>query len=140
MVELLVVILILGLLAAIAIPSLAGPRRSAGDASAKSLAVAARLAARMVALDNGGSFAGVSKATLRKSEPTIVTKKGSGDAYLSAASGTASTYTVTVTSTTGSKFTVARASNGTVALTCKVRKAKDGPGGCKLTKGVNGTW
>ena len=54
-----------------------------------------------------------------------MTKKGGGAAYLTAASGTPSTYTVTATSAaTGTKFTITRASDGTVARTCKVSKAR----------------
>ncbi len=141
LVELLVAILIVGILAAIAIPTLLSAQAQANDTSAKEMATSAQTAAETIALDNGGSYAMVRKATLHAYESTIVTTAADRSAYLSAASGTATTYTLTVTSVaTGNKFTLARAADGTISRTCKVVGARAADGGCENVKGTKGTW
>ncbi len=139
--ELLVAILIIGILAAIAIPSFLSAQAQANDASAKEMAAAAENAAETIALDHGGSYATVRKATLHDYEPTIATTSSNTNAYLSAASGTATTYTLTVRSlATGSKFTLARAADGTIVRTCKLSSRTSPNGGCENVKGTKGTW
>lgn len=141
LVELLIAIVVIGVLAAIAIPTFLSTVSVASDVPATSMANTARLAARTLALDNGGSFATVSKKTLHAQEAAIVTKKSGADAYLSAAKGTAGTFTITVTSiATGNKFTLARDEDGTIARTCTVPKRNGRPGGCRQVVGKNGTW
>ena len=139
--ELLVAILIVGILAAIAIPSLLSAQAQANDASAKEAAASAQNAAETIALDNGGSYATVRTTTLHDYEPTIATTKTAGTAYLSAASGAATTYTLTVTSVeTGNKFTLTRAADGTITRTCKLSSRASPAGGCENVKGTKGTW
>ncbi len=141
LVELLVTVLIIGVLAAVAIPTLLGARGVANDAPAKAMAVTARITARTVGLDNGGSFSTVSKATLHSYEPTLPTKPANTDAYLSAAKGTASTFTLTVTAAaSGNRFTISRQADGTVERTCRLPKRTGPHGGCTIVKGVKGTW
>ena len=62
LVELLVVMLILGLLAAIAIPAFFNQRNKAKDASAKEAARTAETAIETFATDNGGSYAAATPA------------------------------------------------------------------------------
>ena len=62
LVELLVVMLILGLLAAIAIPSFFNQRDKARDADAKALARTAQTAAETYATDSGGDYVGMDAA------------------------------------------------------------------------------
>jgi prepilin-type N-terminal cleavage/methylation domain-containing protein len=73
LIGLLVVILIIGVLAAIAIPVLLSTRNQAGDAPAKELAATARTTAETLALDRDGSYATASPApcmpTSRRSPP-----------------------------------------------------------------------
>ncbi len=70
-VELLVIVLIIGILAAVAIPSLLGQKSKAYDAAAKELAHSAATTAETYATDHGGSYASLSKTELQKYEPTL---------------------------------------------------------------------
>src|SRR5271168_3073679 len=97
LIELLVVILIIGILAAIAIPSFLNQKGKAVDASAKELAHTAQVAAETIATDNNGSYTTVTPTNLQSYESTIQIASGGGNAYISAATGTASGYTVTAT-------------------------------------------
>ena len=71
LVELLVVMLILGLLAAIAIPAFFNQRNKAKDASAKEAARTAETAVETFATDNGGSYANATPAALQNIESTL---------------------------------------------------------------------
>ena len=135
LVELLVVMLILGLLAAIAIPSFFNQRDKAKDASAKEMAHTAQTAMETYATDNGGVYTGVDAAALKNIEQTISTTVSTKDPYVSnaAAVGT-SGYTLTVTSGgTGNTFTIARnGGTGVTTLSC----ATTGEAGCP----TDGDW
>src|SRR3954453_10229805 len=113
LVELLVVMLILGLLAAIAIPAFFNQTHKANDASAKSDAKTAQTAIETFRTDNGGSYATATATNLSDIEQTLAKDTAAGsttpltvtDAGGAGAAG-ASSYRVTVTSTTGNKFWV----------------------------------
>ncbi|HEX2359713.1 MAG TPA: type II secretion system protein [Solirubrobacterales bacterium] len=123
LVELLVVMLILGLLAAIAIPSFFNQRDKARDADAKSLARTAQTAIETYATDHGGSYVGATPAALIAIENTLNGADGgdgsaNGDA-LTVGNLAAQTYTVTVASAnTPNTFSITRAANGTVTYPC----------------------
>ena len=119
LVELLVVMLILGILAAIAIPSFFAQRDKARDADAKAAARTAQTAIETYATDNGGSYLGADPAGLEAIEETLV----AGDLAVVAA---ADSYTVTATSSTGETFSIGRNAAGDTSLTC----ATAGDGGC----------
>jgi type IV pilus assembly protein PilA len=131
LIELLVVILIIGILAAIAIPSFLNQKTKANDAQAKSQARTAQTAAETLATDNNGSYANTTVAALQGVEPTLNDTSG---AKLTAASGTATTYSVTSTSSNGNTFTIARDATGNVLRSC-IASASPNSGGC-----TNGTW
>jgi type IV pilus assembly protein PilA len=137
LVELLVVMLILGILAAIAIPSFFNQRNKATDASAKSMAKTSQTAIETYATDNGGSYAGANgdPAALEAIESTINTAAGVTP-RLSDVVAAASTYTVTVTSKTGNTFSIVRAANGDLTLSCTVPAGAGDRGGCP----TSGTW
>ena len=122
LIELLVVILIIGILAAIAIPSFLNQKSKASDAAAKELAHSAQVAAETIATDNSGSYALVTPTLLNTYESTIqVGSTPAGNAFIASpggASGTATTYTVTATSTNGDTYSISRAANGTVTRSC----------------------
>ena len=133
LIELLVVILIIGILAAIAIPSFLNQKAKANDASAKELARTAQTTAETIATDHSGDYTTVSQATLHSTEPSIPVAAANNNAYISAASGTASGYVVTATAgapgTSPDTFTITNAS-GVITRTCSGTN-----GGCS-----GGTW
>jgi type IV pilus assembly protein PilA len=126
LIELLVVILIIGILAAIAIPSFINQKGKANDASAKELARTAQTTAEAYGAENSGSYVGLSPTKLSELEKTIPISSSASSAWVSAASGASSEYTVTATApSTGDTFTIKNA-GGVVTRTC----AGSG-GGCK---------
>jgi type IV pilus assembly protein PilA len=130
LIELLVVILIIGILAAIAIPSFLNQKTKANDAQAKSQARTAQTAAETLATDNNGKYDAVTLPAVRGVEPTLNDTSG---ATLSAASGTATTFTVTSTSSNGNTYTISRAADGTVTRACTA-SASPNSGGCNNLK------
>lgn len=117
LVELLVVMLIIGLLAAIAVPAFYGQRDKANDADAKVAVRTAQTAAETIAVDNGGAYdgaGGVTAANLIAVEEVLV------DANLIVPAVAAESYTLRVQSTTGNTFDITRNDDGTVELTCAV--------------------
>jgi type IV pilus assembly protein PilA len=131
-----VVILIIGILAAIAIPSFLNQKSKATDAQAKEMARAALQAAETYSTDHGGLYVGISAPELNKIEPTIQTTAGNNNAYLFKAEEEESGkgYMITATSTNGDAFSIEKNANGTVVRTCTV-KAGNNKGGCPT-----GTW
>ncbi len=123
LVELLVVMLIIGILAAIAIPSFFAQRDKATDSEAKSAARTAQTSIETYATDNGGSYAAATPADLETIEPTL-------DATKLAVTSDTDTYTVTATSDTTNTFSIARLVSGDTSLTCT-----GSSGGCN-----GGTW
>jgi prepilin-type N-terminal cleavage/methylation domain-containing protein len=137
LVELLVTVLILGILAAIALPNLLGQSDKANDAAAKSQIRSLQTTMRICGIEQGGSFTTPQPCSLkrvRQLEPTIPSKGVSANPR-SPAGG----FTVAATSDSGNRFTVTRYADGQRTRTCKV-KDKGSPGGCSLTKGKTGVW
>ena len=114
LVELLVVMLILGILAAIAIPAFFSQRDKGYDADAKADVRSVQTAIETFAIDNNGSYATANKAALVAIEGTITSID---DADLTI-TPTADTYTVGVKSQAGKTFFVNRAAGGAVTNTC----------------------
>ena len=139
MIELLVVILVVGILAAIAIPAFIGQKGKANDASAKELARTAETTAETYATDHNGDYTGLTSGILNQYEQSIQTAAGNGNAYISAVtvSGTAphTGYTLTaVAPGTGDTFSVTRSTSGDISRTCTIASGVQGnqsgcPGG-----------
>jgi type IV pilus assembly protein PilA len=120
LIEILVVILIIGVLAAIALPAFLNQKTKAYDAAAKELVHSAATTAETIATDNNGEYTKVTKPELNKYEPTIQIAAGGSNAYISAATPGASSYSITATAaSTGDEYTFARSSTGAIARTCK---------------------
>jgi len=121
LVELLVVMLILGLLAAIAIPAFFNQRDKAADAEAKSTAKTAQTAMETYATDNNGSYVTATEEKLLAIEPTLDVSK----IELSPAP-TATDYSIDVSSTVaGQLFSIDR-TGGALSYPCTA----SGKGGC----------
>jgi type IV pilus assembly protein PilA len=135
LIELLVVLLIIGVLAAIAIPAFAGQKSKAVDAQAKELARTAETTAESIATDNNGGYEKVSKTELNKYEKTIPIVASTSGAYLSGAEGKGAEYWVTTTSTNGDEFKISRSASGEVSRTCKSPATKTGCSGSE-----SGSW
>jgi type IV pilus assembly protein PilA len=130
-VELLVVILIIGVLAAIAIPSFLGQKAKAVDVQAKELASTAQLTAETLSTDNNGEYGKVSLKELRKYEPAIHITPSTTEVYLSVATGAKSEYTVTATAISGDEFTITRNTKGEISRTCVSPTSKTGCAGAE---------
>ena len=134
LIELLVVILIIGILAAIAIPAFLSQKSKAVDAGAKTLASTAETTAETIATDNGGSYTTVSTTTLHEYEKSIQVTASTTEAYVSKASGTASSYEVETKAPNGATFTITRNKEGELERACN-KVAEETHGGC-----VKGSW
>src|SRR6266542_2281474 len=132
LVELLVVMLILGLLAAIAIPAFFNQKGKANDADAKTFARTAETSIETWATDNNGDYTGVAAngAELVNIEPSL---QGANNLTVAYPAGEA--YEISVdapTNTTANVFTITRHLDGpnntpgTTDLTCTT----DGNAGC----------
>jgi type IV pilus assembly protein PilA len=139
LVELLVVILIIGILAAIAIPSFLSQKSKATDSSAKELAHAAQTAAETYSTDHAGNYQSMSVAGLQAVEKALPSCPSTSNACLSAATPEGpgnEGYTVTATATDAHTFSIKRLANGTTERTCTpTGKTGSEGGGCQ-----NGSW
>jgi type IV pilus assembly protein PilA len=136
LIELLVVILIIAVLAAIVIPSFLNQRAKAYDAGAKELAHAAQVAAESYATDNDGSYANLTASALNQYDSTIPIASAPGNAYVaSVANATANGYTITVTPASGAETYLVTRAGSVLIRTCTVNGVTGTGGGC-----VNGSW
>jgi type IV pilus assembly protein PilA len=135
LIELLIVVLVIGVLAAIAIPLFLGDSGRAKDAQAKELARTAQTTAETIATEHEGSYEQVSPPELHAVEPTIGIVASTSEAYLSAASGTQGEYSVTATSPNGDELTIKKSSSGEVTRECSSPIEKTGCSGAE-----SGSW
>ena len=157
LIELLVVILIIGILAAIAIPAFLNQKGKAYDSNAKSDARTAATAEETYYTDNNAYAPVAQLSAITAIEPTLnhatPTVANGGEALSVAAPATAlygatlvagatasNSFQVTVTSKSGVKYAFIRQSDGTVSRTCDTSGAQNASG-CKITgSGTTGTW
>jgi type IV pilus assembly protein PilA len=135
LVELLVVVLIIGILAAIAIPSFINQQDKGHDTEAKSaVATAAKALEACKVSSNNSSYGACTVGELQSIEPTL----NSAGGRLTVTTGN-NTYQVIVTATRdngSAEFTLSRASNSTTTRTCSTGTAAKG--GCSAQSA--GTW
>jgi type IV pilus assembly protein PilA len=118
--ELLVVMLLLSLLAAIAIPAFLNQRVKAQDSEAKSFARSAATAMETYGTDHGGRYNAATPIALAAIETTIDV------GALTVDSAVDDTYRLTVVSDAGNTFTIEREADGSHAYEC----AAPATGGC----------
>jgi type IV pilus assembly protein PilA len=121
LVELLVVILIIGILAAIAVPAFLNQRGKAQDTEAKSLVRTAQMAIEAFYI-NEVTYAPATAAALQAIEPALLEGRGP---TMTVQGTNATDYTVAITSRTGTVFSVEK-TIGDVIRTCD----DPGNGGC----------
>jgi type IV pilus assembly protein PilA len=129
LIELLVVILVIAILCAIAIPSFIGQTAKATNTQAKELARTAETTAETIATDNDGSYEGVSVEALAKVEPSIRTSASHTEAFLSGATHGEHEYSVTATASDGDEFTITKKASGVVTRRCVSPVTKTGCAG-----------
>jgi type IV pilus assembly protein PilA len=137
LIEILVVVLIIGVLAAIALPAFINQKTKAYDAAAKELVHSAATTAETIATDHNGEYTSVTKAELNKYEPTIQIAEVGGNAYISAVGPPSSnSYSITAkAASTGDEYTFSRSSTGAITRTCK-----SGPSGTGCSGSTAGSW
>jgi type IV pilus assembly protein PilA len=115
--------LILGILAAIAIPAFFNQRDKAQDADAKVEARTAETAMETFATDHGGDYTGADADDLHAIEATL---PGNGGSLAVSYPGAGAEYAVTSTSDTTNTFTITRNTDGTKTLSCTPVAGADG--------------
>jgi type IV pilus assembly protein PilA len=130
LVELLVVTLIIGVLAAVALATFLNQRGKAQDAEAKTATVTAAKAIEAFSTDHQGAYGGATVDELSKIEPALGRARG-----LSIES-TADTFTVTVESAASEAtvYSISRAADGTSTRDC----TNPGTGGCHADPDAGG--
>ena len=132
LIELLVALMVVGALAAVAVPAFQGQGSKGTDSEAKSMAVMAAKTIEVCAAEHGGSYDSCVKDALVAMEPSLE------DAMdrLTVVTGPA-TYEVGVMSKRDPtvSFTVSKAADGTTTRTCSTNEDR---GGCQALH--TGTW
>ena len=129
LIELQVVILIIGILAAIAIPSFIGQKSKANDASAKTQARTLQTAMETAATDANGSYEGVTLERLRQVEPTL--KDESTNVPKLEKAEAKEWEVASENTTTKNVFKIARDKEGIITRACTTEKVGACPPGGK---------
>ena len=132
LIELFVVILIIGILAAIAIPLFLNQTAKANDAAAKSQLSTAATTMQTCATDNSGDYTSCTTAKIQSEEPSL---SDAAQAVLTASGQSTNGYTlVSSVVHTGDRFTLVE-NNGVETRTCTAANLAPANGGC-----ANSTW
>jgi len=110
------------------------------DIAAQSMALAASQAASRLAAGRNGSFVRVGRLSLHNGA-LVPFAPSAARPWLSAASGTAQTFSLTVTMPSGDTYTITRAADGALSGTCHVTASRARGSGCLHTDaGGAGVW
>jgi type IV pilus assembly protein PilA len=131
LIELLIVILIIGILAAIALPNFLGQRSKGQDSSAKSNARNMLSQMETCFIDHQTYVQCTSNATIVKTNLPIDDNFPPAIGNV-AAQGTLNRYTIVAHSVSGNTFTIEKGGDGAITRTC----ATSGAGGCQ----ASGEW
>jgi type IV pilus assembly protein PilA len=112
LVELVVVMVIIGVLAAVALPSFYSQKDKSYDGRAKAATRTAQTAIATYMTDHDGSYEDATVPDLEAIEPTL------SGADLAVISATADSFVLEVTSASGIVFTVTRNADGSIDRTC----------------------
>ena len=123
LVEILVVILIIGVLAAIAIPTLLNQKGKSYDASAKELARTAQTTAETYGTDHG-EFKGLTTAALKNYETGLTSCPSNNSCFKEGKEleGGKGFEVVTTAANTEDEFTITRNASGEITRTCSSTK------------------
>jgi type IV pilus assembly protein PilA len=135
LIELLVVCLVIGILCAIAIPLFIGQQAKAKDVQAKEMVRSAETTAESIATEHDGNYQQVGPESLHETEASVRIEPSGTEAFLSAATSTAHSYSLTVTATDGDELTISRDEGGRITRTCSSPTLKSGCSG-----GESGSW
>jgi type IV pilus assembly protein PilA len=132
LVEVLVVVIIVGLLAAIALPQMLNQTKRAGDASSKADATNLALQVETCNVEAHDYTKCDSQAEIEAASGTIGATWGSDPGQVEVSDSSTDTYTVVGHSTTGARFVIALAADGHKDRNC----VPQGHGGCP----ADGNW
>jgi type IV pilus assembly protein PilA len=119
LIELLTVILIIGVLAAIAIPAFLSQKSKAYDSSAKTLAQTAQTAMETYATESGEEYKGGTAAKLKEIEPSINTLNSNEAKLLETKITGSNEYEIKVeAANTHDKYIITREASGALKHTC----------------------
>jgi type IV pilus assembly protein PilA len=135
LIELLVVCLMIGILAAIAIPMFLTQQAKAQDAAAKEMVRSAQVTAETISTDHSGSYQQVNPETLHETERAIAIEARSSAVYISNVTTTEDSYSLTAKAVNGDELTISRNANGDISRTCTSPVLKTGCSG-----GENSSW
>lgn len=116
--EILAVLLIIGILAAIAVALFSSQSAKAMGARAKEEARGAVTAAQAIATDNGGTYSSISPSELNKQEPLLRTTPSATEPWVESAKGQGSEYEIVIKTPSGDEFKIAQKPAGEVSRSC----------------------
>ena len=141
LIELLIVVLIIGILSAIAIPAFLSQTSKANDSAAKTQVGTLQTTIESWASENNSSYVNAKKesptiAELDAIEPTL---NDTSTATVKKAVGTEKGYELESEAVSSKDTFKLVDKEGTITRTCEAVSTSK-PGGCKLTSGSSGTW